>query len=229
MGSPGWRWLRMIVLPDRDDALRIAAFLDEHAGWSAFWDRRYGVWRVSEDDPDSELYAEDADAGRVIGYMSTTAGDVDEKAAHADREANAAGAAAEIDPRLIAFLLPAIPESVRIARFHVRAALSFHELGRLADDAVIITSELVTNAIQHACCDITETIRVTLAQSSDSEAVIIAVSDSSPHGPAMRKAPAGSERGLGLQIVESLSVHWGWHPAPGGKAVFAILAGRTSA
>ena len=112
----------MIVLPDRDDALRIAAFLDEHDGWSAFWDRRYGVWRVCEDDPDSELYAEDADAGRVIGYMSATAGGVyDETAAHAERGANAAGAAAEIDPRLIAFMLPAIPESVRIARFHVRA------------------------------------------------------------------------------------------------------------
>ena len=219
----------MIVLPDRDDALRIAAFLDEHDGWSAFWDRRYGVWRVSEDDPDSELYAEDADAGRVIGYMNATAGGVyDEKAAHAERQANTAGAAAEIDPRLIAFMLPAIPESVRIARFHVRAALGFCELGRLADDAAIITSELVTNAIQHACCDVTETVRVTLARASDSEAVIITVSDSSPHGPVIRKAPAGCERGLGLQIVESLSVHWGWHPEPGGKAVFAILAGRTS-
>ena len=221
----------MAVLPDRDDALRIAAFLDEHAGWSAFWDRRYGVWRVSEDDPGSELYAEDADAGRVIDYMSATAGDVwgGEEAAHAEREASAAGAAAEIDPRLIAFMLPGIPESVRIARFHVRAALGFHDLGQFADDAAIITSELVTNAVQHACCDVTETIGVTLARASDSEAVIIAVSDSSPHGPVMRIAPPGSERGLGLQIVESLSVHWGWHPEPGGKAVFAILAGRTSA
>jgi hypothetical protein len=45
----------------------------------------------------------------------------------------------------------------------------------------------------------------------------------------MRDAPAGSERGWGLRIVESLSVHWGWYPEPGGKAVFAILAGRTSA
>ncbi len=153
----------MIVLPDRDDALRIAAFLDEHDGWSAFWDRRYGVWRVSEDDPDSELYAEDADAGRVIGYMSAPAGSVyDEKAAHPEREANTAGAAAEIDRRLIAFLLPAIPESVRIARFHIRAALGFHKLGRFADDAAIITSELVTNAVQHARCDGTETVRITL-------------------------------------------------------------------
>ena len=220
----------MIVLPDRDDALRIAAFLDEHDGWSAFWDRRYGVWRVSEDDPDSELYAEDADAGRVIGYMSATAGGVyDEKAAHAEREANAAGAAAEIDLRLIAFMLPAIPESVRIARFHIRAALGFCDLYRFADDAAIITSELVTNAVQHARCDVTETVRITLARASDPETVIIAVSDSSPHGPVIRTAPTGSERGLGLQIVESLCVDWGWHPAPGGKAVFAILAGRTSA
>ena len=220
----------MIVLPDRDDVLRIAAFLDEHDGWSAFWDRRYGVWRVSEDDPDSELYAEDADAGRVIGYMSATAGGVyDEKAAHAEREANTAGAAAETDLRLIALLLPAIPESVRIARFHVRAALGYCDLDRFADDAAIITSELVTNAVQHARRDVTETVRITLARASGSEAVIIAVSDSSPHGPVIRTAPAGSERGLGLQIMESLSVHWGWHPEPGGKAVFAILAGRTSA
>jgi anti-sigma regulatory factor (Ser/Thr protein kinase) len=220
----------MIVLPDREDALRIAAFLDEHDGWSAFWDRRYGVWRVSEDDPDSDLYAEDADAGRVIGYMSATAGGVhDETAAHPEREANTAAAAAETDPRLIAFMLPAIPESVRIARLHVRAALGYCDLDRFADDAAIITSELVTNAVQHARRDVTETVRITLARASDSEAVIIAVSDSSPHGPVIRTAPAGSERGLGLQIVESLSVHWGWHPEPRGKAVFAILAGRTSA
>ena len=212
----------MIVLPDHEDALRIAAFLDEHAGWSAFWDRRYGVWRVSEDDPDSELYTEDADAGRVIGYMRAMAGG--EKAASADSEASMAGTAAQIDPRLIAFMLPSIPESVPIARFHVRAALGFHELGQCADDAAIITSELVTNAVQHAHCDITETIGITLARAQDTDAVIIAVSDSSPKGPVIRVAPPGSGRGRGLQIVASLSVHWGWHPEPRGKAVYAILA-----
>jgi anti-sigma regulatory factor (Ser/Thr protein kinase) len=220
----------MIVLPDRADALRIAAFLDEHAGWSAFWDRRYGVWRVSEDDPGSALYAEDADAGRVIDYMSARAGDFyGGKAASAEREADAVGAAASDNPRLIAFMLPAIPGSVRIARFHVRTALGFRGLGQYADDAAIITSELVTNAVQHACCDVTETVGVALARASGSEAVIIAVSDSSTQGPAMRNAPVGSERGLGLQIVESLSVHWGRHPEPGGKTVFAILAGKMSA
>ena len=54
--------------------------------------------------------------------------------------------AAEADPRLIAFALPGIPESVPVARWHVRAALDSHGLGEYADDAEIITSELVTNA-----------------------------------------------------------------------------------
>ena len=134
-----------------------------------------------------------------------------------------------IDPRLIAFMLPGIPGSVRVARFHVRAALAYCDLGQFADDAAVVTSELVTNAVQHACRDATETIGVTLARAEDPDAVIVAVSDSSLHAPVMHTAPPGSERGRGLQIVESLSAHWGWHPEPGGKAVFAILADKAGA
>ena len=61
----------MTRLPDHGDALRLAAFLESQPGWSAFWDKRDGVWRVTEDDPDSELYAESADAGTVIDYIAT--------------------------------------------------------------------------------------------------------------------------------------------------------------
>ena len=32
----------------------------------AFWDKRYGLWRVAEDDPDSDLYAESSQATTVI-------------------------------------------------------------------------------------------------------------------------------------------------------------------
>ena len=63
----------MIRLPDHGDALRIAAFLDSHPGWSAFWDKRNGVWRVAEDDPHSDLYSENAHADMVIDYMSAHA------------------------------------------------------------------------------------------------------------------------------------------------------------
>ncbi|MFI5382390.1 MAG: hypothetical protein ACHRHE_24090 [Tepidisphaerales bacterium] len=75
-----------------------------------------------------------------------------------------ASTAAEIDPRLIAFVLPGTQEAVRMARFHVRATLGFHGLDQYANDAEIITSELVTNVIQHVCRDGTETVGVTLAR-----------------------------------------------------------------
>ncbi len=40
--------------------------------WSgaAYWDKKYGLWRVAEDDPDSDLYAESSDADTVISYIS---------------------------------------------------------------------------------------------------------------------------------------------------------------
>jgi anti-sigma regulatory factor (Ser/Thr protein kinase) len=136
--------------------------------------------------------------------------------------------AIEIDPRLISFVLPSIPESVRIARFRVRAALGFHGLDEYADDAEMITSELVTNAIQHVCADADETISVTLARARCPASVAVVVSDSSPEGPVLRKPSGASEHGQGLQIVKGLSAHWGWHLKPGGKAIFAILARERS-
>jgi hypothetical protein len=57
-------------LPTPYAAARIAAFLDRHLCWTAFWDKKYRVWRVAEDDPDSDLYAESRDADAVIKYMT---------------------------------------------------------------------------------------------------------------------------------------------------------------
>ena len=91
--------------------------------------------------------------------------------------------AVEVDPQLIAFMLPSIPESVPVARFHIRAALGFHQLDEYADDAEVITSELVTNAIQHVCGDGTGTVRVTLARTRNPEAVTVVVTDSSTGRP----------------------------------------------
>jgi hypothetical protein len=59
----------MTSLPTSEDAERLTAFLRKHRWWSVFWDKRYGLWRVAEDDPDSDLYAEGADT--VLGYMTT--------------------------------------------------------------------------------------------------------------------------------------------------------------
>lgn len=60
----------MAKMPDLDGALRIASFFRIHTAWSVFWDKRDGVWRVSEDDPSSDLYEGNADARSVIAYVA---------------------------------------------------------------------------------------------------------------------------------------------------------------
>ena len=63
----------MTSLPTPYAAAKIAAFLAEHLCWTAYWDKRHGLWRVSQDDPDSSLYAASRDADTVIKYMVTHA------------------------------------------------------------------------------------------------------------------------------------------------------------
>ena len=60
----------MTSLPAPGDAARLARFLQDHPRWSVFWDKRDGVWRAAEDDPDSSLYAESRDVDAVIGYIT---------------------------------------------------------------------------------------------------------------------------------------------------------------
>jgi hypothetical protein len=60
-------------LPSPQDASRIASVLAGHPGWSAFWDKASGVWRVTEDDPDSALHAESSDAATVVSYIQSHA------------------------------------------------------------------------------------------------------------------------------------------------------------
>jgi anti-sigma regulatory factor (Ser/Thr protein kinase) len=132
--------------------------------------------------------------------------------------------AAKTSPRLTTVALPGIPGSVPAARRHVRDALSLHGMGEFAQDAAIITSELVAYAVRHACGNGATTIGVTLTCAGSPPSVTVLVSDSSPRGPVRRETLADDEQGRGLQIVEALSVHWGWRCEDGGKTVFAVLA-----
>jgi hypothetical protein len=62
-------------IPPPAQAARITSFLRDHPRWSVFWDKRYGLWRAAEDDPDSDLYAEAGNADTGIQYMSAHSGD----------------------------------------------------------------------------------------------------------------------------------------------------------
>ena len=125
---------------------------------------------------------------------------------------------------MVALVLRGDPEQVGITRCLVRAALEYLGLGIFADDAEMVVSELVTNAIQHATTDVNDKVGVTLMRVWDGDAVGLVVTDPSPVPPVIRQAANGSEHGRGLRIVEAISVHWSWNLENGGKAVYAILA-----
>ena len=121
---------------------------------------------------------------------------------------------------LIAFTLPSSPYSVRMARFYVRAALGYHDLGGYADDAEIVTSELVTNVIAHTRAP---NFGLEMIRFADPVSVAVVVTDTSPLPPVKRRPTRDVGHGRGLVIVDTVSAAWGWRPRPPGKAVYAIL------
>ena len=68
----------MSILPPPADASRVSCFLADHPRWSAYWNKKHGLWRVAEDDPDSDLYAESNNADTVLGYIEAHAREVDQ-------------------------------------------------------------------------------------------------------------------------------------------------------
>jgi anti-sigma regulatory factor (Ser/Thr protein kinase) len=122
---------------------------------------------------------------------------------------------------LISFTLPSTPYSVQMARFYIRAALTYHDLGEYAEDAEMVTSELVTNAIRHAGAPKFDLEVMHLAGAG---AIAVIVTDLSPDPPVKRDPATDAEHGHGLHIVDALSASWGWRTEERGKAVYAILA-----
>jgi anti-sigma regulatory factor (Ser/Thr protein kinase) len=121
---------------------------------------------------------------------------------------------------LVAFTLPSTPYSVRMARFYIRAALSYHALGDYAEDAEMVASELITNAITHAGAP---SVGLELTCLEGTRTLAIVVTDPSPVPPVKRDPAAGAAHGRGLHVVDALSARWGWRPRHPGKAVYAIL------
>ena len=121
---------------------------------------------------------------------------------------------------LVAFTLPSTPYSVQMARFYVRSALSYHDLGDYAEDAETVVSELVTNAITHAGA---QSVGLELTCMQGARTLAIVVTDPCPLPPVKHDPVEGAEHWRGLHLVEALSARWGWRPQDPGKAVFAIL------
>lgn len=115
--------------------------------------------------------------------------------------------------------LPRTPASVAIARRLVTTAVATWRMDGLADDAVVVVSELVTNAVQHAR---SQAIRVTVTR-PEPGSVRIAVMDESKAVPVRCEADEDDERGRGLALVDVLAESWGADALPWGKRVWAEL------
>jgi anti-sigma regulatory factor (Ser/Thr protein kinase) len=88
----------------------------------------------------------------------------------------------------------------------------------LVDNVALMTSELVTNAIQYS----TGTLMVTLEV--DAETLRVGVSDVGPGTPMIRNPRPEEPNGRGLQIVAALANEWGASPNDdGGNTVWFIL------
>jgi len=117
-------------------------------------------------------------------------------------------------------ILPATSAAPAIARRLVADFLSSYPSG-FVDDALVLTSELVTNAVRHGQQDIELRIRV------DNDTVRVEVSDASTELPRLVPAQVSSETGRGLLILAAIATAWGSkRRADGiGKTVWFELTG----
>ena len=115
--------------------------------------------------------------------------------------------------------LAAGPAAPAEARNQLRAAIRAWDVCADPDVAVLLTSELVTNAIRHGTGE-----TVTLAITCSPGELRVDVHDASSTLPLLAEAPGDAETGRGLLLVASLSADWGCYHTPAGKAVYFTLA-----
>jgi anti-sigma regulatory factor (Ser/Thr protein kinase) len=88
---------------------------------------------------------------------------------------------------------------------------------RLVDNAALVVTELITNAMMHARSG--STVRITARR----DAICIAVEDAAAALPIQRSPTALASSGRGLAMVAALSQQWGVDRLEDGKVVWAEL------
>lgn len=119
--------------------------------------------------------------------------------------------------------LGALLTAVPCARLHTRQLLWEWHLTDLGDDAELLVSEIVTNAVQMTRAD-GRTAPVRLWLLADHAQLLMLIWDASPLPPVRMNSTDDAENGRGLVLVETLSARWGHFPHhTGGKIVWALL------
>lgn len=137
----------------------------------------------------------------------------------------------EAAPAAAGFLACALPPdglAVHDGRRFTGSLLQDWSLGMLVEDAELIVSELLSNALRHGNAAAPlfpgRLGALWLGMRRRYRTVLFAVCDHSPAVPELKEPDFAAQSGRGLHIVDCLSDTWGWTtPDTDGKAVWAAV------
>ena len=99
------------------------------------------------------------------------------------------------------------PESAEEVRAVLRGWLAGRVNERQLGDAELVVTELVTNSLRHAGLGSSDVLRVRVTD--DGEVLHLEVEDEGHAGAPRRRVPDAINGGIGLNLVDALSLHWG--------------------
>jgi len=114
--------------------------------------------------------------------------------------------------------LPAEPSQVAAGRRFVRETLAAWGQPELAPHACLLASEILTNAVRHAC----QPIKLRLHRRAGE--LVVEIFDDDAQLPQRMEPAAAEESGRGLMIVDALAADWGARLSGPGKVVWFTLA-----
>ncbi len=118
--------------------------------------------------------------------------------------------------------IPGRPEQVATARAFVSRTLSSQNVSTDTDAATLLTSEIVTNAIQHTKSG-TGDGTVTIVVIRVPHGVLVEVIDDGSAGSPIVKGDLYAADGHGLFLVQHLAAQWGYLRDPAGTTVWFHL------
>ncbi|MEU0300718.1 SpoIIE family protein phosphatase [Streptomyces sp. NPDC006175] len=123
-------------------------------------------------------------------------------------------------PRLHQYIHQADPQGLSEARSIVRQALTDWELAGLADDAELVTGELLVNVLLHTEGGAVLTLEVL---PEPVRRIRLSVQDRSSVWPRRRTPGETSTSGRGLLLLDAVAERWGIEPRGEGKAVWCEI------